>query len=89
MGQIIKDKLMSSVPFWVCLTTSIVLFISGFVVPPTGVLDPSVLKAGGELLGFAALGVGADAIRYGYDVKINHGETTVTIGNTDEDKKEE
>lgn len=40
------------------LTASAVgLFIWGFFVPPLGTIDGSVLKAGGILLGFAALWV--------------------------------
>lgn len=40
------------------LTASAVgLFIWGFFVPPLGSIDGSVLKAGGILLGFAALWV--------------------------------
>lgn len=33
------------------------LFVSGFFVPPLGIIDGSVLKAGGVMLGFAALWV--------------------------------
>ena len=40
------------------LTVSAIgLFVWGFFVPPLGVIDGSVLKAGGVLLGFAALWV--------------------------------
>lgn len=38
-----------------CLLVSVVLFIGGFIVPPMGVIDGSVLKAVGMLLGFGAL----------------------------------
>ena len=44
-----------TVAAWMCLITSVCLFIAGFLVPPMGVVDGSVLKAGGILLGFAAL----------------------------------
>ena len=40
---------------WLCLITTLVLFIGGFIVPPMGVVDGSVLKAGGILMGFATL----------------------------------
>lgn len=40
---------------WLCLIVSLLLFIGGFIVPPMGVIDGSVLKAGGILMGFAAL----------------------------------
>ena len=87
MGQIIKQKLLSSIPFWFCLVTAIVLFIASFLVPPTGEINPSVLKAVAELLGFAALATIADAIRFGYDATVTHGGTTVTIGNREGDEE--
>ena len=86
MGQIIKDRLKSSAPFWILAGVTIVLFVLGFIVPPTGQIDPSVLTAGAELFAFATLAVVADAIRYGYDATVTHGNTSITINNNDDDK---
>lgn len=80
MGKIIKERLLSSISFWVCLCTSLVLIALGFLVPPVGDIHPSILTAVGELFGFATLAVVADAIKFGYDAKITHGNTTVQIG---------
>lgn len=80
MGKIIKERLLSSISFWVCLCTSLVLMALGFLVPPVGDIHPSVLTAVGELFGFATLAVVADAVKFGYDAKITHGNTTVQIG---------
>lgn len=80
MGKIIKERLLSSISFWVCLCTSLVLIALGFLVPPMGDINPSVLTAVGELFGFATLAIVADAIKFGYDAKITHGNTTVQIG---------
>lgn len=88
MGQIIKDRLKSSIPFWILASVTIVLFVLGFIVPPTGQIDPSVLTAGAELFAFATLAVVADAIRYGYDATVTHGNTSITINNNDEEKGE-
>ena len=88
MGQIIKDRLKSSIPFWVLASVTIVLFVLGFIVPPTGQIDPSVLTAGAELFAFATLAVVADAIRYGYDATVTHGKTSITINNNDDEKGE-
>lgn len=88
MGQIIKDRLKSSIPFWVLASVTIVLFVLGFIVPPTGQIDPSVLTAGAELFAFATLAVVADAIRYGYDATVTHGNTSITINNNDDEKGE-
>ncbi len=84
MGKIIKERLLSSISFWVCLCTSLVLIALGFLVPPVGNIHPSVLTAVGELFGFATLAVVADAIKFGYDAKITHGNTTVEVNNDDE-----
>jgi len=81
MGKILKERLMSSLSFWVCLSVSLVLIALGFIVPPMGEIHPSLLTAVGELFGFATLAVVADAIREGYDAKITHGNTSVEIDN--------
>lgn len=88
MGQIIKDRLKSSIPFWILASVTIVLFVLGFIVPPTGQIDPAVLTAGAELFAFATLAVVADAIRYGYDATVTHGNTSITINNNDDEKGE-
>lgn len=84
MGKILKERLMSGLSFWVCLCTSLVLIALGFLVPPVGDIHPSILTAVGELFGFATLAVVADAIKFGYDAKITHGNTTVEVNNDDE-----
>ena len=50
-----KEATRKSIAFWMTLVTSIGLIIAGFCVPPTGVIDGSVLKSVGLLLGFATL----------------------------------
>lgn len=69
--------------FWVCLTISIGLIVAGFFVPPMGIIDGSVLTAVGELFAFAALGAGWDAVMSGYKAKIQHGNTTLTVEDSD------
>lgn len=67
--------------FAICLAVTIVLLIWGFYAPPTGVIDGSVLKAGGLLFAFAALAVGSHAITLGYDLKFSKGDATININN--------
>lgn len=71
--------------FFVCLGVSIALFIGGFFCPPMGVIDGSVLTAGGILFGFAALGVAGQNLANGKDVKIHHQDTEVTISDNEEE----
>ena len=71
--------------FYVCLTVAILLLLVSFFIPPTGVIDPSVLKAAAILLGFAALGIVGKNLSVGKDVTFSHGETEVTIHDKEED----
>lgn len=50
-----KEATKKGIAFWLTLVTSIGLVIAGFCVPPTGIIDGSVLKSVGLLLGFATL----------------------------------
>jgi hypothetical protein len=49
-----------------------------------GVIDGSVLKAGGILLGFATLAVAGQNLANGKDVEFKHNDTQITIGDNDE-----
>ena len=60
---------------------AVALFVGSFFVPPHGVIDGSVLAAGGELFAFAALFMGWEAIDKGIDAKITHGNTTIELNN--------
>lgn len=50
-----KEAMRKGFVFWLTLCTSIGLMVAGFCVPPTGVIDGSVLKAVALLLGFATI----------------------------------
>ena len=76
-----RECKLCKIVFLVCLIVSIGLIIGGFAMPPHGVIDGSVLKAVGELMVFASLAFGWRAVELGYDLKINHGNTTVELNN--------
>jgi hypothetical protein len=69
--------------FYVCLVAAIIVGGVSFVLPPTGIIDPSVLKFIALLLGFAALGVAGQNLANGKGVTFSHGETEVTIDNNE------
>lgn len=73
----------TTIALWVCVLVAIGLFISSFIVPPTGVIDPSVLKAGGIIFAIMALIIGREAIMEGMGVKMTYGNTSVEIRDTD------
>lgn len=63
------------------------LIVASFLVPPTGVIDPSVLKAAGEIFAFATLFVVREAIKEGLSVKASHGNTTIEVGREEEEEE--
>lgn len=72
--------------FWVCLILAAGLFIGSFFCPPLGVIDPSILKAGGILVAMQALGIAGQNLANGNWVIFKHGETEVKIGDDEQDK---
>ncbi len=89
MSEIVKTATMRNLAFWVCLVMSIALIVAGFLTPPMAKIDGSVLTAVGELFGFATLEIVYHAIKKGVDAKVQHGNTSVTIGDINNDNKEE
>lgn len=63
--------------------TSIGLLIASFIVPPTGIIDRSVLAGAAEIFAWGALYVVLKAVDKGTPASISHGGTTVTV-NKDE-----
>lgn len=67
------------------------LIVASFIVPPTGIIEPSVLAAVGEIFAFTALGTVIKAIDKGVDAQVQHNNTTITVGdiNKQDDTNEE
>jgi small neutral amino acid transporter SnatA (MarC family) len=83
-----KKKHADKYIFYICLIIAIMLFVGGFLCPPMGVIDGSVLKAAGILLGFAALGVAGQNLANGKEISLQKDDLNLTIGDDkDEDKK--
>lgn len=81
--QKIEEATLRNIPFWVCLGFSIALLVAGFIVPPTGEINGSVLKGVGVLFAYAALYTAWLAVKRGVDAKVQHGNTSLTIGDID------
>lgn len=77
---------MTRIIFGICLVSSIVLIVAGFIVPPRGVIDGSVLTAVGELFGFATLASVLKISKY-KQMELKHGNTTLTIGEDEDNDK--
>ncbi len=72
----------------ICFVISVLLIIAGFLLPPMGIIDGSVLTAVGELLLFPVVIYGFRAIELGLEVKIQKGDTSVEIHKDDGDGDE-
>lgn len=67
---------------------SVGLLVGGFLAPPMGVIDGSVLMAAGILFAFAALWVAAYTINVkGGTASVRTGQTEVSITTDDDDKE--
>lgn len=67
--------------FWVFGGIALTLMVVSFVLPPTGVIDPSALDAVGWIFAFAALGTIIKAIDKGIDAKVTKGDTCFELNN--------
>lgn len=65
--------------FYITFALSVVLIVSGFLIPPTGIIDGSVLTAVGELLMFAVIARIPEAIKAGKSVKIQKGDFSAEV----------
>jgi hypothetical protein len=83
--ETLKPKHADKPIFYVCLSMSIILMVTGFLLPPRGVIDPSVLTACGILFGFAALAVAGQNLANGKEVTFKKGDMEVSI---DDDSEE-
>lgn len=81
MSKIFKN--IKKIPFFICLSFSIILIIVSFIIPPTGKIDPSVIQAVAEIFAFAALYVVIEGMHRGSDVSISKGDVSLQIQNPD------
>lgn len=71
--------------FFISLSTSIILLMAGFLLPPKGQIHNSVLVSVGELFAFAALASGIKAVENGKEVQLKHKDTEITFGDINKD----
>lgn len=85
MGEIVKEKWISS--FWLRFLTicAVILIVASFVLPPTGIIDPSILAVIGEMEIFGAIWIVHDAIKKGTGAHISKGDVSIDI---DKEKEE-
>lgn len=69
--------------FYFNLTVSVLLIVGGFLVPPVGVIDGSVLTAVGLLLMFSVIEKIPEAIKAGRSVRLQKGDLEFEVGSSD------
>lgn len=79
-----RTFLMSRITFAICFFVSVGLIVGGFIVPPMGIIDGSVLTAIGELLLFPTLLYGFRAVELGLTIKFQKGDATIEISKDDD-----
>lgn len=87
MRKFYRNYIENNLFFWVFSIAALGLIIAGFLFPPPGQVDNSVLVAAGEINGTIALGCILKAIDKGVDAKFQHNNTSVTITNKDEEEE--
>lgn len=78
----IKNATVGDIINFVCFLISIILAITGFFLPPTGVIDSSVLLVIGELGFFATITKIPDfikALKGGASIEIERGDTHIKL----------
>lgn len=89
MAEVVKSATVRNPVFWVSFLLCAGLLIAGFLVPPTGAIDGSVLTGVGELFAFPTLWTVWHGIDKGIEAKLKHGNTEVTIGDLNSNKEED
>ena len=79
----------NKIAFFFFFKISTTLLVASFIIPPTGVIDPSVLRGVGEIFAFSVLYVVIEALNRGTDVTLQKGDVNLHLNNPDkvEDEK--
>ena len=79
MSPIVKKATIGNLWFMILSGSAIGLIVAGFLVPPMGIIDGSVLTAVGEIFAFAALWSFVYAIQKGLSAKVRHNNTSISV----------
>lgn len=84
MGKVIVECWKEDLWLKILTITAVLLIVASFIVPPTGVIDGSVLAAVGELTGIGALWQFTKAINRNLDTKVKIKEIELELNHKDE-----
>lgn len=88
MRRFYRNYIENNLFFWVFSLAALGLIVAGFLFPPPGQIDNSVLVGAGELNGTIALGCVLRAIDKGVDVTAQHNNTSISITNREEEEED-
>ena len=88
-GKEKKMPINKNVVFYITLGVTIILLIAGFILPPMGIIDSSVIQAAGILCRFSVVGQLPSIIESAKSVKLQAGHSSIEVVGHDKDKKEE
>lgn len=74
-------------PAWykIVLIFNATLIAVSFILPPRGIIDPSVLAGVGEIFGGAFLGLLPGVVKNAKNVKVSKGDTSIEVSSEDND----
>lgn len=86
MSQFFKSYILHNTWFFILSSVAVAFLTISFFMPPQGEIHPSVIAAVGEIFAFSSLGCVLKSVDKGQQARIQHGNTTVTLGD-DEDER--
>lgn len=69
--------------WWICFTLAASIGIWGFICPPKGQIDKSILEFIAWLFGFLTVAVAREAIKEGFGIRMTHGNTVFEVKDQD------
>lgn len=79
ISKVVKEVWITDHVLKLLTLVSLGLIIASFIIPPTGVIDPSVLAAVGEIMGIAAIFQFRDSYNNGLNTKVRIKEIELEI----------
>lgn len=83
MAEFYKKYVEHNLWFKILSAIAVLLLIASFIVPPLGIIEPSVIAGVGEIFAFAALWTLIKAIDKGKTASVSHGQTTISVSDKD------
>lgn len=71
--------------FWISLCVSIILICVGFALPPSGVVDGSVITSVGILFLYPTLALANKSMEEGKSIRISKGDAKIQVGNNSDE----